>query len=348
MLHPHASCVGDGRARESKSAALLASVLVLAPAEALAQPLAPPSDLAPEPVIPPRLLVDSPAEYPEAARKARFRETVTVGLVLDISATGAVTRVKVEASQGNGFDEAAVAAASKLRFEPARQGTQPTSARIRFRYAFKPPAPRLGGRVARRDTDAPIEGARITVTAGGVERVARTAANGTWSLDGLPAGKVHVAVSAPGSFAAATDEELAPGEETRVVVRLEPEASAAPAVEPGDTAPLEVEVRGERPPREVTKRTLDRAEIALIPGTNGDALKFIESLPGVARPPPFSGLLAVRGSAPQDTTVSSAGRRCRSCITSVGSARCSRPRSSTRSTSTPATTARSGAAGPVG
>src|SRR6202012_154540 len=64
---------------------------------------------------------------------------------------------------------------------------------------------------------------------------------------------------------------------------------------------LEVTATSDRPPREVTKRTLEAREISRIPGTNGDALKSIQSLPGVARPPGVRGVLIVRGSAPQDT-----------------------------------------------
>jgi hypothetical protein len=40
-----------------------------------------------------------------------------------------------------------------------------------------------------------------------------------------------------------------------------------------------------------------------IPGTNGDALRSLQNLPGVARAPGLAGLLIVRGSAPQDTNV---------------------------------------------
>jgi hypothetical protein len=40
-----------------------------------------------------------------------------------------------------------------------------------------------------------------------------------------------------------------------------------------------------------------------MPGTRGDALRAIESLPGVARPPGLAGLIIVRGSAPEDTAV---------------------------------------------
>src|SRR5690606_14884935 len=66
---------------------------------------------------------------------------------------------------------------------------------------------------------------------------------------------------------------------------------------------LEIIVTGERPPREVTRRTLARRELTKIPGTSGDALRSLPSLPGVARPPASAGLLIVRGSAPQDTNI---------------------------------------------
>ncbi len=49
------------------------------------------------------------------------------------------------------------------------------------------------------------------------------------------------------------------------------------------------------------KRTLEQREIDRIPGTNGDALRSLQNLPGVARPPTLAGLLIVRGSGPQDT-----------------------------------------------
>jgi TonB family protein len=66
---------------------------------------------------------------------------------------------------------------------------------------------------------------------------------------------------------------------------------------------VDIRVQGERAPRETTKRVLDRAEIATMPGTNGDALHAVENLPGVARTSGISSNLVVRGSAPQDTGV---------------------------------------------
>src|SRR5207253_1939564 len=54
-------------------------------------------------------------------------------------------------------------------------------------------------------------------------------------------------------------------------------------------------------PYEGTRRTIERREIERIPGTNGDALRSIQNLPGVARPPGIFGALLIRGSGPQDT-----------------------------------------------
>ncbi len=87
-----------------------------------------------------------------------------------------------------------------------------------------------------------------------------------------------------------------------------PEPVVVAAAAPLEPAPLEdsgleVSVQGERPPREPTRRVLASEEISRIPGTNGDALRSIGSMPGVARTSGFDGLLIVRGSAPQDTEV---------------------------------------------
>ncbi|HVJ14059.1 MAG TPA: TonB family protein [Polyangiaceae bacterium] len=79
-----------------------------------------------------------------------------------------------------------------------------------------------------------------------------------------------------------------------------------PAPAPAAAAELEeldIAVEGERPPREPTKRTLEAEEIRKIPGTNGDALRSIGNMPGVARPPGMDGLLLVRGSSPRDSQI---------------------------------------------
>lgn len=80
-----------------------------------------------------------------------------------------------------------------------------------------------------------------------------------------------------------------------------PVATPTPALADADS--LDIDVEGERPPREPTQRSITGQEITKIPGTNGDALRSIGNMPGVARVGGFDGLLIVRGSSPRDTQV---------------------------------------------
>ncbi|HEY4183028.1 MAG TPA: TonB-dependent receptor [Kofleriaceae bacterium] len=59
----------------------------------------------------------------------------------------------------------------------------------------------------------------------------------------------------------------------------------------------------EAPSREITRRSIQAAEMTKMAGTRGDALRGIELLPGVARPPGPLGAIIVRGSAPNDSQV---------------------------------------------
>jgi TonB family protein len=242
--------------------------------------------------------------YPKQAIDEGFRETVEVAVLLDVDAAGAVTHVSVEKPVGHGLDEAAMAAGQKLEFSPALRAGKPVAVRnLRFVYTFTPPPAALTGRVLTMASDRPIAGATVTVRdAAGTERPATTDAEGTWRVDGLAAGTYHVTIRAAGRLVHEADESVELAEEVNSVDRLAPEAAPPPLAPDGGAADTEeVEVHGEKPPREVTKRTLDQREISRIPGTNGDALRSLQNLPGVGRPPGLAGLLIVRGSAPQDS-----------------------------------------------
>lgn len=89
------------------------------------------------------------------------------------------------------------------------------------------------------------------------------------------------------------------------VVATPPEPVVAPArvAEPTEVDSLDIDVEGEKPPREPTVRTIAAEEIQKMPGTNGDALRSLSNMPGVARVGGFDGLLIIRGSSPRDTQV---------------------------------------------
>ena len=268
----------------------------------------------------PRPLNYAPPRYPAAAEKAGLEATVT--LQLDIDQRGRVTKAFVVDPAGHGFDESALEAAQKLEFDPARRadGT-PHAARILYRYSFalttrRAPgadaggpgggqspgstpggaaeetiAETLSGTILLRSTEIPVAGATITARGpDGKDVVATADASGRFHFNRLAPGSYRVTIRARGYESLEVDERLSPDEPLEVRYRL--------IVAGGG---LEVTVRGPRPPREVVKRTLQQREIDRIPGTNGDALRSVQSLPGVARIPGGIGLLIVRGSAAGDT-----------------------------------------------
>lgn len=81
-----------------------------------------------------------------------------------------------------------------------------------------------------------------------------------------------------------------------------PAAAQAPAPVPVDE-PMEVSVRGKAPEREVTRRELSSEELRTMPGTNGDPLRSVAAMPGVARAPLVTELVVVRGSSPAGTGI---------------------------------------------
>ncbi|MEI9942039.1 MAG: TonB-dependent receptor [Pseudomonadota bacterium] len=255
-------------------------------------------------IVLPELTHFEHAEYPPEAEKAGLQADVTLKLTVDRE--GNVTKADVPDPVGNGFDEAAKVAALKFKFTPATRDGVPIPVVIPYRYSFTlsaksgaeapPPAPTTGnllGGVRLAESNTPLAGATVTITlADGSQRQVVTDETGKWRLDGLPPGKYRVRVESPGFQPAENQEDVAAGEETEATYRLAPMSEG-----------IEITVQGERPPREVTRRTIERREIDRIPGTSGDALRSIQSLPGVARPPGLAGLLIVRGSAPTDTQV---------------------------------------------
>ncbi len=297
------------RAHAAAATLLAATIAVGAPRVSLAQdkPV----------VVAPHLAQGAEATYPKEAYDAKLEGSVL--LQLDIDDKGAVTAVEVKEPAGHGFDEAAVEAAKKFVFDPATKDGLPTKARIKYRYAFtyKPPAPpppdpkdakvgkdtkedaklgelRLSVKIAGIETA--LAGARVTVVGYGTPpRMSELGADGVFFAGDLPPGIYHVTVSASGFVGFESDETIFVGKRTEATYRLSPEASKDGSVD--------IVVVGKRPPREVTVYTLEQRELSRIPGTNGDALKSLQALPGVGRSPGLGAQLIVRGSAPQDTQV---------------------------------------------
>lgn len=286
-------------------AAFLHAPLAAQAAEpAAAEPPARNSDEGPE-VVPPKLVHFEHATYPARAQAQNLEAEVV--LKLTIERDGSVSTAEVVEAKGSGFDEAAQAAALKFKFEPAMRDGQPIRVTVLYPYRFTltpvsqpgaEPAPppdtgELAGTLRISGTDATLAGTQVLLTfPDGSSRSVVTDAEGRFRIESAPRGRYGVRIEPPGFRPLSADERVEAGEATEIVYRLTPEA-----------ADLEIVVEGERPPREVTRRTIERREIERIPGTGGDALRALQSLPGIARPPGLAGILIVRGSSPNDTNV---------------------------------------------
>jgi TonB family protein len=217
-----------------------------------------------------------------------------------IGPDGAVTGLRVvDPGPHPAFAPAAEAAVRQFRFRPAEIDGKPAPVEIEYRYDFvlerkAPVAPTeapilLRGRVIERGTRAPVPGADIE--AGGV--TAEAGPDGSFALRGLAPGEVEVRVVSPEHEPITVKETIATDKVVEVEYRLRRR----------HYDPYEAVVRGERPRREISVRTVDVEEVRTVPGTQGDVIKVIQNLPGVARSPFGIGLLVVRGSDPGDTEV---------------------------------------------
>ncbi len=285
---------------------------------------------APEPkkpvlTSPPQLVEAAAPEYPPAAAAAGLEAVVKVRITVD--ATGAVTAAVVVAPVGNGFDEAAVAAARQYRFKPAEWDGVPGPITVETAIHFvlqteevveplptassgaqlPPSAPGHAG-----DARAPI-----TIEGSAFERGVRRRLSGVivsvaeLGLDAVTdeEGRFFFHGVAPGRYTlVAVDEkfdrfrrplDLAAGEKVEVSLYLRPRGGN----------PYETVVEGEREVLEVTRRTLQRRQLTTVPGTFGDPIRVIQTLPGLARTPFGGGFLLIRGSNPDDSGVFIDGHR---------------------------------------
>jgi TonB family protein len=289
-------------------ASLLALLTSLVPLLAFAQPnpVAPPTSSADAGTgvltRPPALLKQVEAAFPAEAADAGVGGTVV--MEVDIGADGKVTEARVTRSAGAAFDEAALAAVKQFEFSPAQVDGQDAPVRILYSYEFlfRPqtvPVATSGetvnfsGLLLESGTRDPLAGATVVVQAEGGTLETTSAVDGRFELKNVPPGEWTLTVNAPDHARFETTEKFLEGARTEVRYFVRKTVYSQ----------YETVVRGERDRKEVAQVTLRQEEIRLIPGTQGDALKVIQNLPGVARSPFSLGLLVVRGGKPWDTRV---------------------------------------------
>ena len=256
---------------------------------------------------PPALLEFVEAAYPEEALASG--RAATVVLQVAISAEGRVDDVTVVESAGPAFDEAARAAVQQFAFSPAEIDGKPAAVRITYRYEFTPrvEAPTTGnlrGVVLDKGSGEPLAGVGVELEGPKLERPSAvvTDARGEFSFGDLPAGEVTVTLTRADSPPVRTTESVDAGRtlEVRYELELVPAPSEGGA-DDDDEDDFELVVLAPRLVKQSVSTEVSAEEARRVPGTQGDVLKVVENLPGVARASAGSGEVVVWGAAPQGT-----------------------------------------------
>jgi TonB family protein len=247
-------------------------------------------------IVPPQLKQFVHARYPLAALETK--QEAAVNLLVVIDAEGKVTDVQVETLVGDGFDEAAVAAVRQFSFVPAYVDGEPVPVRIGYTYRFKverkevkaEPGQVITGSIKEKGVGLPVVGAEVTL-----EGKARTTTDnkGRFTLRRIEPGTYKVFVT-HGEYRT-LESEMVVAESKTLEVKL--------LLEPVIANPYEVVVTGKKQEAVVTKYTLERRTLETVPGTFGDPVRVVETLPGVARTSYSAGFLVIRGANPAESKV---------------------------------------------
>jgi TonB family protein len=279
----------------SLSLQLVVAVLCLS-TNALAQEKPSPSTPEKPVIAAPRLKKFVEAVYPEGAVEAGLE--AAVGLTVVVTEEGGVGEIVVTAPAGHGFDEAAVAAVKQFEFEPATLDGQPVPVRIGYTYRFKlekkavkkEPGQVVTGKVKEKGTGLPVIGAEVTLE--GRARVT-TDRKGGFRLREIE----------PGSYQLFVTHSEYKTLETPLAIEEGKQVEAELLLEPLVESPYEIVVRGKKEEAVVTRYVLEQRTLETVPGTFGDPIRVVETLPGVARSSFASSMLIIRGAMPGDSNV---------------------------------------------
>jgi len=210
------------------------------------------------------------------------REAVEAKVLLsiEINAEGKAEEVEVIQSAGADFDAAAVEAAKRFEFEPARMDGTPIPVKIQYAYRFQikevmvslGPQINFEGVVLYRDKKDAVERVRIRVVDLDVESV--TDENGAFAFTDLPPGQHVIELSAKQLVTVKTEENITKGKKKTVKYLVEEKEADVDEESVG---------RAPRIKKEVVETRVRTEEARRVPGTQGDTLKVVQNLPGVAR-----------------------------------------------------------------
>jgi TonB family protein len=283
----------------ARLSALLALAVAVSSGRASAQA---PAAVAPQRnIVAPKLTHFVEADFPPS--EAAAGRGATVVLQIAITATGSVADVSILGSAGAAFDVAALGAARQFVFEPAMVDGVPIPVKITYRYVFtfhekivKKTTGDFAGVVRDRATKAPLPNVRVALDTG---QQTLTDEQGKFSIPDIVPGEHSVTLSGERLATVATTETFDVAKKIDATYEVEPKKDTPKNPDEEE----EIVVTAPRIKKQVVSTMVQAEQATRVPGTQGDVLKVVENLPGVARAAVGSGTLVVWGSAPQDTRV---------------------------------------------
>lgn len=231
-------------------------------------------------------------------------ETFTVVLQFVVRTDGEVEEVEVVEPAGEPWDTLARDAGSALRFTPAEVDGSPRAIRIRFAYSFVIPETVIVDVPPSLVSGIVIDAATGNALAGVIVRVhegamATTNDEGRFEIGEQAPGPIELELVRDDLGPLYLVESVEAGEQ----LFLRYEVSLRPPIDGGEDILLEIVVARPRLDVVASSTRVSAAEARAVPGTAGDVVRVVESLPGVARVGAGQGAIVVWGAAPEDTRV---------------------------------------------
>jgi TonB family protein len=251
------------------------------------------------------------AKYPENLRKEKIEGIVT--LFIDVDENGKVINVGVIKTDNKDFDAPAIDAIKQFEFIPAEYKEKKVPVRITYQYNFvikdkkeaskeeiekaekekttiveKVDYDSIKGTVLGYGNREPLSYVTVRVISPSKEEFEEiTDGNGNFLFKNLEDGEYKLVVDPKDHYLGyETTEAIKKGELVNIKISL-----------PQDLLnPYELTVVKKKAKKEVTKQVISIQEVMKIPGTNGDAIKVVQNLPGISRPAGLGGQIIIRGS----------------------------------------------------
>jgi TonB family protein len=232
-------------------------------------------------------------------------------VTLTVDEQGQVVEVELGEAVGDGFDEAALAAAHKLLFSPATVNGVPVTVQIRYTFRFKkeekksvakpPPTPDTSGQVIDQRKPATIRAtvyergkgkrlAQVEVYLLDQDKVILTDDKGRFEFVGPP-GAYAFTIRPPGFYPFMATERVEAGQEVKLKYFVRRKRRDR----------YSTIVWGTEGRAEVARTSLVDDEIRAIAGTMGDPIRVATLLPGASSSVSGLGYPIVRGSLPGDS-----------------------------------------------